>query len=111
MSPDSAIHIGATEKPALNRAEREQHNAELKKLHISPLWEVYRHVLTREPVVREIPYLWAWSAVRPQLLRAGKLITAEEAERRALMMVNPGNRSGIGATATLYAAAQLILPG
>ena len=111
MSLGSATHTGAPRKATANRADREKHNAELKKLNISPLWEVYRSVLTREPVVREIPYLWPWSAVRPQLLRAGELITAEEAERRALMLVNPGNPSGIGATATLYAAAQLILPG
>ena len=111
MSKESATHSSAATKPVANRAEREKHNRELKKLHISPLWEVYRNVLTREPVVREIPYLWPWSTVRPHLLRAGELITTEEAERRALMLVNPGNPSGIGATATLYAAAQLILPG
>jgi gentisate 1,2-dioxygenase len=39
------------------------------------------------------------------------LITAAEAERRVLMFLNPGNAARIGATATLYAAAQLILPG
>jgi gentisate 1,2-dioxygenase len=72
-------------------------------------------VLSREPRQREIPYLWKWSVVRPRLLRAGEIITAAEAERRVLMFLNPGaipvNGARIGATATLYAAAQLILPG
>jgi gentisate 1,2-dioxygenase len=91
--------------------ERAQHSAELKKLHIGPLWEIYRSVLTPEPRQREVPYLWSWRLVRPHLLRAGELITAAEAERRALMLLNPGNERALGATGTLYAAAQLILPG
>lgn len=90
---------------------RAQHSAELKELHIGPLWEIYRKVLTARPRRREVPYLWSWEKIRPHLLRAGELITAAEAERRALMMLNPGNDAGLGATATLYAAAQLILPG
>jgi gentisate 1,2-dioxygenase len=91
--------------------EREHFNAELEQLGMKPLWVIYREVMTREPRAREVPYLWAWEAVRPLLLRAGELITAEEAERRVLMFLNPGNPPQIGATATLYAAAQLILPG
>ena len=100
----------AVEAPA-SLGEREKHSAELKSLQMGPLWAIYREVLTPEPQQREVPYLWPWSRVRPHLLRAGELITAAEAERRALMFVNPGNARGIGATATLYTAAQLILPG
>jgi len=91
--------------------ERDRFNAELEQLGMKPLWVIYRDVMTREPRAREIPYLWAWKEVRPLLLRAGELITAAEAERRVLMYLNPGNPPQIGATATLYAAAQLILPG
>jgi len=91
--------------------EREKFTGELKRLEMGPLWAVLRNVITPEPRQREVPYLWRWSQVRPLLLRAGELITAAEAERRALMLLNPGNPGGIGATATLYAAAQLILPG
>ncbi|HEY7679186.1 MAG TPA: cupin domain-containing protein [Terriglobia bacterium] len=91
--------------------EREQFRAELEQWHMGPLWLIYRSVLSREPQQREVPYLWRWSVVRPRLLRAGELITAAEAERRVLMFLNPGNAARIGATATLYAAAQLILPG
>ena len=92
-------------------SEREQFSAELERFEMKPLWLIYREVLTREPRAREIPFLWSWNVVRPLLLRAGGLITAAEAERRVLMFLNPGNPAQIGATATLYAAAQLILPG
>ena len=95
--------------------EREQFRVELERWNMGPLWLIYRSVLSREPKQREVPYLWSWSTVRPRLLRAGELITAAEAERRVLMFLNPGaipvNGDRIGATATLYAAAQLILPG
>ncbi|MBI2818466.1 MAG: cupin domain-containing protein [Acidobacteria bacterium] len=91
--------------------DREEFRAELEQWNMGPLWLVYRSVLTREPRQNEVPYLWRWSVVRPRLLRAGELITAAEAERRVLMFLNPGNAARIGATATLYAAAQLILPG
>jgi gentisate 1,2-dioxygenase len=93
------------------RDEREEFRAELEQHGMAPLWLIYRSVLSREPRVREVPYLWKWTDVRPRLLRAGELITAAEAERRVLMFLNPGNPARIGATATLYAAAQLILPG
>ena len=91
--------------------ERERFRAELEQWGMAPLWLIYRSVLSREPRQREVPYLWRWKDVRPRLLRAGELITAAEAERRVLMYLNPGNAARIGATATLYAAAQLILPG
>jgi gentisate 1,2-dioxygenase len=97
--------------PAALPAEREAFRREIEQWQMGPLWEIYRSVLTREPKPREIPYMWRWEMVRPRLLRAGELITALEAERRVLMYLNPGNAARIGATATIYAAAQLILPG
>ncbi|MBI2817907.1 MAG: cupin domain-containing protein [Acidobacteria bacterium] len=110
MRSESKPSPSAQERPAL-AAERAKHSEELAKVHIGPLWEIYRKVLTRKPARREVPHLWPWSLVRPHLVRAGELITAAEAERRALMLLNPATPSGFGATATLYAAAQLILPG
>jgi gentisate 1,2-dioxygenase len=91
--------------------ERQAYYADLERLQLGPLWVVLRRTLTREPPQREVPYLWPWSVVRPQLQRAGELVSAAEAERRVLMFVNPQNPARIGATATLYGAMQLILPG
>jgi gentisate 1,2-dioxygenase len=101
----------ATATTGANEAERQQYYAELAQLQMGPLWAVLRRTLTREPQQREVPQLWRWTDVRPQLLRAGELVTTEEAERRVLMFLNPANPARIGATATLYAAMQLILPG
>jgi gentisate 1,2-dioxygenase len=99
----------------LSTPDQDAFRREIEQWHMAPLWDIYRAVLTREPKLREIPYMWRWQTVRPHLLRAGELIGALEAERRVLMYVNPGampiNGARLGATATIYAAAQLILPG
>jgi gentisate 1,2-dioxygenase len=98
-------------EPSAQDAERQQFYAALENQQMGPLWAVLGRTLTAQPPRREVPHLWAWRDVRPQLLRAGALVTTAEAERRVLMFLNPGNPARIGATATLYAAMQLILPG
>ena len=76
------------------------------------LWNVLGNALTKEPRTRSVPYLWKWSDVRPRVLRSGELVTAEEAERRVLMLLNPGlPPEKMVAVGTLYAGVQLILPG
>jgi gentisate 1,2-dioxygenase len=49
--------------------------------------------------------------VRDQLIDAGTLISAREAERRVLILENPGLRGKASITDSLYAGFQLILPG
>jgi gentisate 1,2-dioxygenase len=44
-------------------------------------------------------------------MRAGELITAEQAERRVLILENPGLSGSSAITSTLYAGLQLIMPG
>jgi gentisate 1,2-dioxygenase len=45
------------------------------------------------------------------MMEAGGLITAKEAERRVLVLENPGLRGQSKATTDLYAGVQLVLPG
>jgi gentisate 1,2-dioxygenase len=49
--------------------------------------------------------------LRAQIERAGELISAEEAERRVLVLENPAFKGEGKATSSLYAGIQLILPG
>ena len=46
-----------------------------------------------------------------RMLEAGALITAKEAERRVLVLENPGLRGQSKITTSLYAGVQLVLPG
>jgi gentisate 1,2-dioxygenase len=64
-----------------------------------------------EPKPAAVPFRWAYERARALLLEAGRRITAEEAERRVLVLGNPGVDGGLQVTDTLYAGLQLILPG
>lgn len=92
-------------------AQRQAFYDELPQFSMKPLWSVLSEAMTAEPRVKSVPYLWRWRDVRPQVLRSGSLVTAEEAERRVLMLINPGLGGKPAATATLYAGIQLVMPG
>jgi gentisate 1,2-dioxygenase len=78
---------------------------------LTPLWEVLHALVPQQPAVRTRPAHWRWRDVKPFLDDAGRLITAEEAIRRVLILENPGWRGESRTTGTLYAGLQLILPG
>jgi gentisate 1,2-dioxygenase len=91
--------------------EREAYYSDLRPLHLAPLWNVLSGLVPNEPQPAAVPWKWAWNDVYPQLVRAGSLITAEEAERRVLVLENPKMAGLSRATDTLYAGLQMILPG
>ncbi|HZV74214.1 MAG TPA: cupin domain-containing protein [Conexibacter sp.] len=82
----------------------------LSPANVAPLWRA-RGLLPKEPSTPAVPFLWPYAEVRELLLEAGGVVTAEEAERRVLMLMNPGLDGRPAATANLYAGLQLVLPG
>lgn len=64
-----------------------------------------------EPKPKAVPFLWEYASLRDSLLRSGEIIAVEEAERRVLVLENPGWTGQSRITDTLYAGLQLILPG
>jgi gentisate 1,2-dioxygenase len=84
---------------------------ELQALWLKPLWLVLGSVFTAEPKTDIVPHVWRWRDVRPRILEAGRKISAEDAERRVLMYLNPGLQGRMGATQTLFTGVQLIMPG
>ena len=78
---------------------------------LEPLWESLAALAPAAPKTKARPYRWAYDEVREHLLEAGRRITAEEAERRVVVLANPGLPGKLQATDTLYAGLQLILPG
>ncbi len=85
----------------------------LTDLNLSPLWPSLRNFLPYgKPVRNTEPVLWRYDDIRPLLLRAGELTPIEKAERRVLILANPGLGSEKArATPTIYLGMQLILPG
>ncbi|HVF65865.1 MAG TPA: gentisate 1,2-dioxygenase [Casimicrobiaceae bacterium] len=92
-------------------AERVAFYDRIDQQNLAPLWEVLGELVTPFPKSPCVPALWRYAAIRDHLLEAGRLITAKEAERRVLILENPGLRGASSITHTLYAGLQLILPG
>lgn len=87
----------------------EQYYNELCDNNVSPLWTVLDRMVPPAPNPTAAVMSWPYDSIRPALMKSGTLISAEEAERRVLMLVNPT----LGApytTDTIYAGIQLILP-
>lgn len=79
--------------------------------HLTPLWELLHSLVPMEPQTPCVPHKWAYQDVLPFLMRAGELISAEEAVRRVLIFENPALRGKSSITQSLYAGLQLIMPG
>ncbi|HEY7387009.1 MAG TPA: cupin domain-containing protein [Bryobacteraceae bacterium] len=77
----------------------------------APLWEVLGEIVPAQPRPSSAPALWRYNDLRPLLLEAGRRITAEEAERRVLILENPAARGQSRTTSSLYAGLQLVMPG
>lgn len=93
------------------RAARRALYAEMSPLNLTPLWEVLHALVPKEPTTPCVASLWRYRELRPFLMRAGDLISAEEAVRRVLVLENPALRGQSAITQSLYAGLQLILPG
>src|SRR4051812_5946861 len=96
---------------ATRTPEREAFYGRIAPHSLAPLWEVLRGLVTPIPATPCIPHLWRYDEVRPFLMEAGRLITAKEAERRVLILENPGLRGQSSITHSLFSGLQLILPG
>jgi len=91
--------------------ERKEFYERIDKRSITPLWTVLNSVVTPEPRSDCRAHLWRYDEVRALLLEAGGLISAKEAERRVLILENPGLRGKSSITTDLYAGLQLVTPG
>jgi gentisate 1,2-dioxygenase len=92
-------------------ATRKKFYDKLEPQSLAPLWEVLKGLVPPEPSSKFAPYVWQFAKAKPLLMEAGSLLTAEEAERRVLVLENPSMPGGSRVTATMYAGLQLIMPG
>jgi len=102
--------MSLTEKPE-ETPERLAFYKKIDRLAYTPLWAVFADIITPQPKSNCIANLWKFNQAREWLLEAGELITAKEAERRVLILENPGMRSQSKITTSLYAGLQLVMPG
>ena len=91
--------------------ERQHFYGQIRELNLAPLWESLHTLVPREPKTPCVPTIWRYRDIRPFLMNAGELITADEAIRRVLVLENPGLPGASSITQSLYAGLQLLLPG
>ena len=92
-------------------AAREQFYRRIDPHNMAPLWTRLKSLVPREPTPTGVAHRWRYAEVRPHVLEAAQHITAAEAERRVLILENPGLRGSSQVTGNLYAGLQLIMPG
>src|SRR5881227_2150905 len=101
----------ASEPVPARTPERQQFYQRIAPANLAPLWENLHRMVTPEPVPSCVPAIWHYRDVRPHLMESGGLITAQEATRRVLMLMNPGLGGEASITGSLFAGLQLIMPG
>ncbi|KGQ53887.1 Gentisate 1,2-dioxygenase [Gallibacterium anatis] len=90
-----------------------EYRENLTNLNLLPLWPSMRAFLPHgKPHNHTQPMSWSYKSIRPLLLQAGELTPIEKAERRVLILANPGfGLENAQATPSIYLGLQLILPG
>ncbi len=116
MPTDPSSAKASAERSAKASAERSakartDFYARLKTKSAAPLWEVLSDIVRKDPRTSVQAALWKYDEMRPFIAEAGRLITAEEAERRVLILENPGLPGMSRVSQSLYAGLQLIMPG
>ena len=82
---------------------------DLKSTDVEPLWAKMTKLNPPQPEPKAVPHLWRYKDIKPNLIRAGNLVTEKQAERRVLMLINPKMEAPC-TTDTLYAGLQLVMP-
>ena len=96
---------------ASTEAVRQAFYDRISTQNLAPLWTSMANLITPEPRSPCQPASWRFADIRAAMMEAGGLITAKEAERRVLVLENPGLRGQSKITTDLYAGVQLVLPG
>lgn len=91
----------------------QRYRSDLAAQNLVPLWPSLRAVLPpNKPQPKTRATAWSYAALRPLLIEAGALTPIEKAERRVLVLANPGHGlEKMQASPAIYLGMQLLLPG
>ena len=85
-------------------------NRNLAAKHLKGFWLVEENVLPY-PRTTVQPHIWRWTDVYAGLERAGRLVGLERADRRVLLLQNPGLPNWPWTTPTIHLSLQYLNPG
>ena len=95
----------------MTSAQREAYYQRIDPHSMAPLWTRLKSLVPEAPTPVGVAHQWRYADVRPYVLESAEHISAKEAERRVLILENPGLRGSSQITNSLYAGLQLIMPG
>src|SRR5690242_4360815 len=75
------------------QSQREAFYERIDPHHMAPLWTRLKSLVPEEPTPVGVAHHWRYADVRPYVLESAQHITAKEAERRVLILENPGLRA------------------
>lgn len=114
-SPELSSEQSVTDKvkslPAVNsKADLDQ---AIRQKNLVSLWSLGSGgpPPSNEPHSRHIPAVWKYEDTKALLLKAADIVDAKEAERRAVLMINPGPKQPPFTLDAILSAHQLLLPG
>lgn len=107
----SAPHTVIPHEQASAEAARLEFYDRASRQHLAPLWRVLHGLVTEQPRPGCVPALWRYEDVRPYVIESCRQISTEEAERRVMILENPGLGGQSRITQNLFAGLQIILPG
>lgn len=107
-TPADGPAFGTSTESGTNGKELDHHRHDA--LNVSPLWNVMHKMVPPRPNPQAGATKWAYTQMRPELLHAAEVVSAEEAERRVLILVNESMQAPY-TTDTIYAGLQIVLPG
>jgi gentisate 1,2-dioxygenase len=93
------------------QAQREDFYRRIEPSHLAPLWVRLKGLTPAVPTPVGEAHGWHYAGIRPYLMEAAEHISAAEAERRVLILENPGLAGMSRITGNLFAGLQLIMPG
>lgn len=97
--------------PVLDETAMDDLRDRLAARAMTPLWDSLHQLVPAQPYRHYRPHLWRYDEARSFLMEAAGLISAEQAERRVLILQNPDLAEPGSTTPTLYAGIQLVMPG
>lgn len=83
----------------------------LAQVRSQPLWDRYHRITTREPRTPGAAHLWSWSDMEPLIERSVNEVSMEDAERRVLLLANPGQSESVATLGNLSGGLQTLMPG
>lgn len=89
----------------------EQLDRDMNEKSLEGHWSLGLEDLPPYPVTSVQPHLWRWEDVHESLLRAGEVVSLEDAERRTVRLLNPGIPGGHGTTHTIHVSFQYVKDG